>query len=192
MLSEKARMIYDYIVERISNDISPTVREICRDLNIKSTSTVHKYINELCEENLIDKLNNQNRSIQLTNSNVTRVPLLGKVAAGVPITAIEEIKGYVPFQPEFGNAEDLFALKIQGDSMIEAGIFDGDIVIVHKTPVAQNGEIVVAMVEGEATAKRFFKEDGHFRLQPENPDYAPIIVDEVTILGKLVASIRYY
>lgn len=193
MLSPKAQRIYDYIVDRISNDISPTVREICEDLNIKSTSTVHRYINELCEKDLIVKTNNHNRSIQLSRSQVTRVPILGPVAAGEPITAIEDIEGYVPFDHQaFGPAEDLFALRIEGQSMIEVGIFDGDLVIVRRTPHAANGEIIVALVDDSATVKRFFKEDGHFRLQPENKDYEPIIVDDVQILGKVVASIRYF
>jgi len=194
MLSPKAQRIYDYIVDRISNDISPTVREICEDLNIKSTSTVHRYINELCEKDLITKANNHNRSIQLTGSQVTRVPILGPVAAGEPITAIEDIEGYVPFDHQaFGsNAEDLFALRIEGQSMIEIGIYDGDLVIVRRAQDARNGEIVVALVDDSATVKRFFKENGHFRLQPENKDYEPIIVPEVQILGKVVASIRYF
>ncbi|MBC8610466.1 transcriptional repressor LexA [Massilimaliae timonensis] len=191
-LNEKAKLIYEYIVDRISHNLSPTVREICRDLNIKSTSTVHRYINELCEEGLIVKLDNHNRSIQLPNSNVARVPILGNVAAGSPITAIEEIEGYIPFDSGFGDPSELFALTIKGDSMINAGIFDGDIVIVKKSPVARNGEIVVALVDDSATTKTFYKENGHFRLQPENDDYEPIIVKEVVILGKVVASIRYF
>ena len=191
-MNEKAKLIYEYIVDRISHNLSPTVREICRDLNIKSTSTVHRYINELCEEGLIVKLDNHNRSIQLPNSNVARVPILGNVAAGSPITAIEEIEGYIPFDSGFGDPSELFALSIKGDSMINAGIFDGDIVIVKKSPVARNGEIVVALVDDSATTKTFYKENGHFRLQPENDDYEPIIVKEVVILGKVVASIRYF
>lgn len=192
MLNEKATLIYDYIVDRISNDISPTVREICQDLNIKSTSTVHRYINELCQAGLIVKADNHNRSIQLANSSIARVPILGPVAAGAPITAIEDIEGYVPFDSNAFGVGDLFALRIEGESMIEVGIFDGDLVIVRKTPVAYNGEIIVALVDDSATVKRFFKEDGHFRLQPENEAYEPIIVDEVSILGKVIASIRYF
>lgn len=192
MPSPKATQIYEYIVDRISNDLSPTVREICRDLKIKSTSTVHRYIGELCDEALIIKDNNSNRSIRLANTSVTRVPILGPVAAGAPITAIEDIEGYVPFDGGRLQAEDLFALRIEGDSMIECGIFDGDLVIVRKTPVASDGQIIVALVEDSATVKRFYKENGHFRLQPENEQYEPIIVDEVSILGKVIASIRYF
>lgn len=193
MLNPKAQRIYDYIVDRISNDISPTVREICEDLGIKSTSTVHRYINELCDMGLIVKMNNHNRSIQLAGSQVTRVPILGPVAAGEPITAIEDIEGYLPFDHgAFGSSEDLFALRIEGQSMIEIGIYDGDLVVVRRTSEARNGEIVVALVDDSATVKRFYKENGHYRLQPENRDYAPIIVNEVQILGKVIASIRYF
>ena len=191
-MNEKAKLIYEYIVERISSDIPPTVREICRDLHIKSTSTVQRYLNELCEEGLIEKSGNSNRSLRLPNGGVSRIPVVGRVAAGAPITAIENIEGYIPFESSFGPPEELFALRIQGDSMINAGIFDGDTVIVRKTPVARNGEIVVALVDDSATAKTFYREDGHFRLQPENDDYDPIIVNEVAILGRVIASIRYF
>lgn len=192
MLSEKAKLVYDYIVDRISNDISPTVREICRDLNIKSTSTVHRYINELCEKNLIVKMNNHNRSIQLVNSSITRVPILGAVAAGIPITAIENIEGYLPFDNSMFSSSELFALKVQGDSMIEVGIFENDLVVVKKTQTAEDGEIVVAMVDDSATVKRFFKEENGYRLQPENERYQPIYAEQVVILGKVIASIRYF
>jgi len=124
-------------------------------------------------------------------SNINRQ--LGTIAAGVPITAIENLDGYIGFIPRSGHHDkDLFALRVKGDSMINAGIFSGDIVIVEQTPVADNGQIVAAMVDGEATVKRFYKEKGHFRLQPENPSMEPIIVPEVEILGRVVSSMRYY
>lgn len=123
-MNDKARRIYEYIVDRISHDISPTVREICSDLGIKSTSTVHRYINELCEEGLLEKRGNSNRSLQLAGDDgAARVPLIGKVTAGMPITAFECREGYVPFDCGRERVEDLFALRIQGDSMINAGIF---------------------------------------------------------------------
>ena len=126
-------------------------------------------------------------------ANVVMVPVLGTIAAGVPITAIENLDCYVGFIPRSGyHDKDLFALRVKGDSMINAGIFSGDIVIVEQTPVADNGQIVAAMVDGEATVKRFYKEKGHFRLQPENPSMEPIIVPEVEILGRVVSSMRYY
>ena len=120
------------------------------------------------------------------------IPVDGTITAGQPITAIEEIEGYIPLSDFTGDAKDLFALNVRGDSMIEAGILDGDIVILRQTPVARNGQIVAAMLDGEATLKRFYKENGHFRLQPENSSMDPFIVDEVVILGTLVALYRRY
>lgn len=118
------------------------------------------------------------------------MPILGKVTAGLPILAVEDIEGYIPY-PDRSDKE-LFALHVDGLSMINAGILDGDYVIAEKTPVAENGEIVVGMIGDEATVKRFYKENGTFRLQPENPDFEPITSDEVSILGKVIAVIRYY
>lgn len=192
MNNDKLKSIYEYIILRIEEGFSPTVREICKDLDIKSTSTVQRYINILCEKGLIVKDTNSNRSIRLPNSNITRVPILGAVAAGQPITAIEDIEGYVPFDSSAFEKDMIFALKIKGDSMIEIGIYDGDIVIVEKTQTAENGQIVVAMIDREATVKTFYKENGHYRLQPENKDYEPIITNSVVILGKVVASVRYF
>ena len=119
-----------------------------------------------------------------------QVPILGKVTAGLPILAVEDIEGYIPYPDKSGK--ELFALHVDGLSMINAGILDGDYVIAEKTPVAENGEIVVGIIGDEATVKRFYKEKGTFRLQPENPDFEPIISDEITILGKVIAVIRYY
>ena len=120
------------------------------------------------------------------------VPVLGRVTAGMPVLAVEEIEGYVPVSESVRRGRELFALRIDGDSMINAGILDGDIVVVCKTPVAENGEIVVALIEDEATVKRFYREEGHIRLQPENPAYDPIIVDECMLLGTVVSVVRYY
>jgi len=122
------------------------------------------------------------------------VPILGKVTAGVPILASENFDGYLDFSPNQSKytAEDLFALKVCGKSMIGAGIFDGDYVIVERGDYAENGDIVVVMIEDEATVKTFYKEKGHFRLQPENPDFEPILVTDLTILGKVIAAVRYY
>ncbi len=192
MLHETAKRIYDYIKLRSVDDIPPTVREICRDLNIKSTSTVHKYLNQLCEEGLIEKQGGQNRTIKLPHKHAASVPVMGVVTAGLPITAVQNIEGYVSFSGYRGNPDDLFALHVRGESMKDIGILDGDVVIVKRTPVAENGEIVVAMIEDEATVKRFYKENGHFRLQPENDAFDPIIVDQVVILGRVIACIRSY
>lgn len=124
---------------------------------------------------------------------VINVPILGNIAAGVPITAVENLDGFIGYLPRSERQDnDLFALRIRGSSMIDAGIYDGDVVIVEKTPYAENGQIVAAMIGDEATVKRFYKEKGHYRLQPENPDMEPIIVREVEILGRVVSSMRYY
>lgn len=192
MLSGKAQMIYEYLQNRSADAVSPTVREICRDLGIKSTSTAHKYIGELVEQGLIHKADGQNRTIRLAECGGFRVPVVGTIAAGKPITAIEQIDSYIMFSGYRGQASDLFALHVRGESMIEAGILDGDLIIVRKTPVAENGQIVVALIDEEATVKRFYKENGRFRLQPENSHMEPIIVDQVVILGRVIAVIRSY
>lgn len=191
-ISEKARMVLDYLTKRESS-IPPSVREIGAALQIRSTSSVHKYLTELAAAGYIEKGNKMNRAISLPNQGGNmQVPLLGVVTAGQPILAVEEIEGYVPFQSGRYPAGELFALRVRGESMIEAGILDGDIIIVHRAPSARNGEIVVALVEEEATVKRFYKENGHYRLQPENSTMDPIIVDSVTICGKVVALLREY
>lgn len=188
-----AMKIYDYINERSVNDIVPTIREICSALSIKSTSTVHRYISELVDAGLIEKSDNQRRAIRLAGKNAMRIPLVGIVTAGEPITAIENVVDYISFYPVKNYNDKLFALNVKGDSMINAGILDGDIVVVEKSDYADNGEIIVALVDGEdATVKTFYKEDGHFRLQPENDTMEPIISDNVSIIGKVVSVMRYY
>ncbi len=191
-VSATALKIYEYIVDRASEGVPPSVREICTELDIKSTSTVHKYLKELELAGYIEREYNQNRSIRINAEKVLQVPILGNVAAGTPILAIENIEGYVPFKAKGYRPWDLFALNIRGDSMEDCGILDGDIVIARKTSYADNGEIVVAMVDDSATVKRFYKEHGHFRLQPENDLYQPIIVNEVSILGRVIACLRLY
>ena len=193
MLNELATQIYDYVEERIQDNYSPTVREICTDLGIKSTSTVHKYLNMLIEEGLLEKDSGLNRAIRLPNSgHSAQVPILGKVAAGVPITAIENIEGYLPFSGLHSNVKDFFALRVQGESMINAGILDGDYIIAKRTSYAENGQMVIAMIEDEATVKTFYKENGHFRLQPENDTMQPIISEQVVILGRVIGLVRNY
>lgn len=193
MLSEKGKKIYDYIRDCILNrGFSPTVREIGYELGIKSTSTVHYYLKELAEEGYIIKDSMKKRTIKLPSSDACAVPLLGTVTAGLPITAIEEVEEYISIPNLTGDSDDYFALHVRGDSMIGAGILDGDIIVVKKTPVCRNGDIVVALIDDEATVKRLYKEKGYFRLMPENPAYEPIIVEEVTILGKIAALVRNY
>ena len=191
-LNPKALQILDYIRDRIDEGLPPSVREICAALEIKSTSTVHKYLQELKERGLIEKGNRLNRAITLPDDRSVRVPLLGTVTAGQPILAVEEVEGYIPFRGHGLRSRDLFALRVRGESMIQAGILDGDIVVIRRTPAAENGDIVVALVEEEATVKRFFKENGHYRLQPENDSMEPIIVDSVVILGRVISLLREY
>lgn len=191
-LNPKALQILEYIRDRIDEGLPPSVREICAALEIKSTSTAHKYIQELQERGLIEKGSRLNRAITLPDDRSVRVPLLGTVTAGQPILAVEEIEGYIPFRSHSLRSRDLFALRVRGESMIQAGILDGDIVIIRRTPTAENGDIVVALVEEEATVKRFYKENGHYRLQPENDSMEPIIVDSVVILGRVISLLREY
>ena len=182
-----------YITDRVNDGLPPTVREICGEFGIKSTSSAHKYLKELVAAGYITMGEGTNRSIRLVQRERTvQVPLLGLVTAGQPILAVEQVEEYIPFRYNKGDSTQLFALHVRGESMIDAGILDGDIIVARKTPAASNGEIVVALVEDEATVKRFFKENGHYRLQPENSTMEPIIVPEVSILGKVISVIRNY
>ena len=196
VMNPKEQAIYDYIVERIYTDgYSPSVRDIQAALGIKSTATVYSYIEKLKSKGFLEKENNVSRSYRPSGGEkVFRVPVVGRVTAGMPVTAVENYEGYYNFYPdgETYDAGSLFALRVTGTSMIEAGIMDGDLVIVEKTPVAENGQIIVAMVDDEATVKTFYRENGHFRLQPENSTMQPIYANEVTVLGRVVASVRYY
>ncbi|MCI8654224.1 MAG: transcriptional repressor LexA [Angelakisella sp.] len=191
-LNPKALQILEYIRDRLEDGLPPSVREICAALEIKSTSTAHKYLGELQERGLIEKGSRLNRAITLPDDRSIRVPLVGTVTAGQPILAVEEIEGYIPYRSRSLHSRDLFALRVRGDSMINVGILDGDIIIIRQTPTAENGDIVVALIEDEATVKRFYKEKGHYRLQPENDTMEPIIVDSVSILGRVVSLIREY
>ena len=191
-VTENEKMVFEFIKDRIEEGYPPTVREICAEFGFKSTSTAHRYINNLTAKGLLEKGNNQNRAIRLTGGNDMKIPLVGTVTAGIPITAIEEITDYISFQPARHYSNPLFALKVRGESMINAAILDGDVVVIEQTPYAENGDIVCALVDNEsATIKTFYKEDGHYRLQPENDIMDPIIVDEVSILGKVVGVVRY-
>lgn len=191
-VTENEKMVFEFIKDRIEEGYPPTVREICAEFGFKSTSTAHRYINNLTAKGLLEKGNNQNRAIRLIGGNGMKIPLVGTVTAGIPITAIEEITDYISFQPARHYSNPLFALKVRGESMINAAILDGDMVVIEQTPYAENGDIVCALVDNEsATIKTFYKEDGHYRLQPENDTMDPIIVDEVKILGKVVGVVRY-
>lgn len=201
-LKPKEQRVYDYLKEKIaSQGYAPSVREICADLNIKSTSTAHMYIERLASKGLINRENGKSRTmilaeneeIKKSEGNSYNVPVIGQVAAGTPILTAQNFDGYIGFSSEKKYQPDLlFALHVKGDSMKDIGILNGDIVVVEKREYADNGEIVVAMIDDEATVKRFFKENGIYRLQPENSEMQPIYADEVSVLGKVVADIRYY
>ena len=198
-LTKSQQKVYDLIVEGSNSGRVPSVREICTATGFKSTSTVAYHLKALEERGLIEREEGLNRCIRLKNEQpAARVPLLGRVTAGQPILAVQDIESYIPVPQEVGSGRELFGLRVVGESMINAGIFDGDIIIVNRTPYAENGEIVVAMVPDEAsgemsaTVKRFYKENGRYRLQPENDAYDPIIVDNVVLLGKVVTLIRNY
>lgn len=191
-LTDKQLKVLEFLKERAQDGVPPTVREICSAAGIKSTSTVHAYLKILEDEGYIDRQSGLNRAIRMPGENVARVPLLGRVTAGKPILAIEEVEEYVPYSGGGYKPGELFALRVVGDSMINAGILSGDVVIVRKTPVADNGDIVVALIGDEATVKRIYREKGHIRLQPENDAYEPIIVNEVVVLGRVVSLLRYF
>ncbi len=193
-LKPKEQKVLDYIVRSVKeNGFAPSVRDICRDLGYKSTSTVHMYLNRLDLLGYIKKEDGKSRAISIVDDKpvVTAVPILGTVTAGMPILAEENFDGYIGYIGNHGG-DEMFALRVKGESMIEVGILDGDMIIAEKTCYAENGEIVVALVENEATVKRFFREEGHYRLQPENSTMKPIIVNEVMILGKVLAIQRSY
>ena len=194
---DNQQRILDYIKSEIqTKGYPPSVREIAQAVGLKSTSTVHGHLQRLEKRGLLHRDAMKPRAMEVTGdpnfvrNNSTAVPVLGRVTAGLPILAEENLDEYVAI-PEImlGDGEH-FILLVRGDSMIEAGILDGDYIVVKKCSDALNGEIVVAMIDDSATVKRFYKEDGHFRLQPENSSMAPIYADEVTVLGKVVSLYR--
>ena len=195
-LTKSQQKVYDYLVSVKDDGIPPTVREICEATGFKSTSTVHSHLNTLEKLGYISRRSDSARGIFVNNLDGTpgsvAVPIIGTVTAGKPIFAFEENLGYVTVDENVKRGRELFALRVKGDSMINAGIFEGDTVVFVRQSVAENGEIVVALLEDEATVKRFYKEDGYIRLQPENPIYEPIISKEIKILGKVVTLVRNY
>ncbi len=182
------RFISKYITD---NGYAPCVREICSACNLKSTATAFTVINRLCERGLLIKSNVKRRAISLPAKSVS-VPLIGTVAAGQPIFATENYDGFYALPENFFSGEDLFMLNVSGSSMIKIGMLDGDKVIVKKQPTAENGEIVVALIEDGATVKRFFKRDGKFILHPENDDMEDFVLDDVIVLGKVVGLLRNF
>ncbi|MBQ2425267.1 MAG: transcriptional repressor LexA [Lachnospiraceae bacterium] len=197
-ITDKQREILEYIRDTIlAKGYPPAVREICEAVHLKSTSSVHSHLETLEKNGYIRRDPTKPRTIEildddfaLTRREMVNVPVIGTVAAGMPILAEENIEDYMPIPVEMLPNKEVFMLKVKGESMIDAGIFNNDRVIVAKQDTAMNGEMVVALVEDSATVKTFYKEDGHFRLQPENASMDPIIVNEVQILGKVIGLFR--
>ena len=200
-ISSKQQEILDYIKNEILNrGFPPAVREICEAVHLKSTSSVHSHLEALEKNGYIRRDATKPRAIEIIDDNfnlarreVVNVPLVGTVAAGQPILAVENIETYFPVPAEFMPNEQSFMLRVKGDSMVNAGIFDGDQVLVKQQTSAKNGDIVVALVEDSATVKTFYKEDGYYRLQPENDYMDPILVqDNLQILGKVFGVFRFF
>ena len=197
-ITDKQREILEYIKEMIlKKGYPPAVREICEAVPLKSTSSVHSHLESLEKNGYIRRDPTKPRTIEildddfaLTRRELVNVPVIGTVAAGVPILAEQNIEDYLPIPAEILPNKEVFMLKVKGNSMIEAGIYNGDKVIVAKQPNAENGDKVVALVDDSATVKTFYKENGHFRLQPENSSMDPIILDQVEILGKVIGLFR--
>lgn len=194
---ENQQKILDFIKAEIEDKgYPPSVREICAAVGLRSTSTVHAHLNHLERQGLIRRDSTKPRALEVLDGSHARgrsVPLVGRVTAGQPILAVENIEDYLMLPQNLIGKDDLYCLRVQGESMIDIGILDGDIVVLRQQDTAENGEIVVAMTEDdEATLKRIFYEDGRVRLQPENRTMAPIYADSVTVLGRLVALIRQF
>lgn len=202
-VTEKQTKVLEYVKAQIKkNGYAPSVREICQALGFKSTSTVHGYLARLQKNGMIQKAALKPRTIRITDNEeddrpsfytskeMVDVPIVGKVTAGMPILAVENIEDSFPLPVDFVGNSESFMLKVRGDSMIEAGILDGDLVLVKKQNTAENGDIVVALIEDEATVKTFFKEKNHIRLQPQNSFMQPIIVPTCSILGKVSGVFR--
>ncbi|MCC8024259.1 MAG: transcriptional repressor LexA [Clostridium sp.] len=196
--TSKQQEILEYIKDTIlKKGYPPAVREICEAVHLKSTSSVHSHLSALEEKGYIRRDPTKPRTIEILDDafnfnrrEMVNIPLIGTVAAGEPIIAEERIEDYFPFPAENLPNAETFMLRVKGESMVNAGILPGDQLIVEQRPTASNGEIVVALVDDSATVKRFFKEKGHYRLQPENDAMEPIICDHVEILGKVIGLIR--
>lgn len=206
-LTKKQKLILDFINDfQEKNGFPPTVRDICIGVGLRSTATVFTHLKNLEEKGVLNKSSAKNRAISVvkeatvtefvpkasSNSEILEVPLIGKVAAGSPILAVENIERTFPLPMDMATNQEMFMLRVQGESMINAGILNGDLIIVARQPTAENGEKVVAMINDEVTVKTFYKENGYFRLQPENDTMEPIITTQLTILGKVVGLFRSY
>lgn len=199
-ISNKQKEILEYIKQEILNrGYPPAVREICEAVGLKSTSSVHSHLETLEKNGYIRRDPTKPRAIEIIDDNfnltrreVVNVPIVGRVAAGEPLLAFENVENYFPVPMEFMPNAESFMLKVKGESMINVGIYDGDQILVQRQSDAANGDIVVAMVEDSATVKTFYKEDGYYRLQPENDTMDPIIVKECQILGKVFGVFRFF
>ena len=199
-ITDKQKEILDYLKSQIiSRGFPPAVREICDAVNLKSTSSVHSHLESLEKNGYIRRDPSKPRAIEIVDDcfNLTRrelvnVPMIGTVTAGQPILAVENIEGYFPIPTEYMPNEETFMLRVKGESMINAGIFDGDNILVQKQSVAKNGDFVVALIDDSVTVKTYYKENGHFRLQPENDTMDTIIVTELSILGKVIGLFRMF
>ena len=204
-LSQNEQNILNYIRKQVAEvGYPPSVRELCKAVGLKSTSSVHLYLSRLAEKGYIKKGNLKTRALKITGENVTEtrdidmleIPLVGQVAAGLPILAEENIEEYVKLPTSMirqnVKSEGTYMLKVKGDSMINVGIYSGDYIIVSKCQTAENGQIIVALIDDEATVKTFYKEKDYIRLQPENDTMEPIIVKDVQIMGKVVGLIRRF
>lgn len=199
-ISEKQKEILEFLKNEILNKgYPPSVREICEAVNLKSTSSVFSHLEKLEKNGYIRRDPTKPRAIEILDENfnltrreVVNVPLVGTVAAGTPLLAVQNIDNYFPIPAEYMPNQESFMLKVKGESMIDAGIFNGDIIMVERTNSVKNGDMVVALVDDSATVKTFYKEDGHIRLQPENDSMDPIIVPDCQILGVVFGVFRFF
>ncbi len=202
----KEEQLYNFI-KNYQNEFGypPTVREMCKAIKVSSTSTIFYYLNKLENSNKIKKNPNKNRALEIINNevssistiaqseeNLTKIPVLGTVTCGEPILAVQTSEEYFMVSKTLFKGDDLFMLTAKGESMINAGIYDGDKIILRQQSNADNGDIVAALIDDSATIKRFYKENGHYRLQPENDAFSPIVVDHVQIIGKVVGLVRKF
>ncbi len=199
-ISDKQREILEYMKQEILNKgYPPTVRELCDAVHLKSTSSIHSHLETLEKNGYIRRDPSKPRAIEIVDDNfnltrreVVNVPIVGSIAAGQPLLAIQNIDNYFPIPSEFMPNQNTFMLKVKGDSMINVGIFNGDTILVKEQSTARNGEIVAALVEDSATVKTFYKENDHIRLQPENDNLDPIIVPDCQILGVVFGVFRFF
>lgn len=199
-LSEKQKQILEYMKKEVKEKgYPPSVREICEAVGLKSTSTVHGHLARLEKKGYIRRDKTKPRAIEILehisevpSREYVNVPIIGSITAGSPILAVENIEDMFPVPVDYVHNDDVFMLKVKGDSMIEAGIFDKDLILVRQQNTAQNGDIVVALIEEYATVKRFFKEEEYIRLQPENQSMSPILVKDVSVVGKVIGLFRKF